>query len=71
MEEGLEHPRLVGLKPHGLVGHQQIIDDITREGHRRHHGYIFQGPKGVGKASTAFKLAEALFTEKSEAGAFW
>ena len=70
MEEGLEHPRLVGLKPHGLVGHQHIIDDITREGHRRHHGYIFQGPKGVGKASTAFKLAEALFAEKSEAGLF-
>lgn len=70
MEEGQDHPRLVSLKPHGLVGHQQIIDDLTQDNARRHHGYIFQGPKGVGKASTAYRLAETLFAAKQEAGLF-
>ena len=65
MEEGFDHPRLSALKPHGLVGHHPIIKALTDEdGGRRHHGYIFQGPKGVGKASTAYQLAEHLFLRR-------
>ena len=71
MEEGFDHPRLSALKPHGLVGHHPIIKALTDEdGGRRHHGYIFQGPKGVGKASTAYQLAEHLFSTPQDGGLF-
>ena len=68
MEEGDNlHPRMASLKPLGLVGHRHIIDQMTScdQRSRRHHGYIFQGPKGVGKATTAYTLAEALFCSHS------
>jgi DNA polymerase-3 subunit delta' len=60
------HPRLNSLKPHGLLGHQPIIDKLASDQARRHHGFIFRGPKGIGKASTAYRLAEHLFANDPE-----
>jgi DNA polymerase-3 subunit delta' len=70
-EAAPDHPRISGSKPHGLVGHRHIIERLVGDNQaRRHHGFIFQGPKGIGKASTAYQLAEHLFAAHSEAGLF-
>ena len=64
------HPRLCGQSPLGLLGHQPIINRFLNDDERRHHGYIFQGPKGVGKASTAYRLAEHLLAQPDDGGLF-
>ncbi len=69
------HSRLHAEHGGGLEGHQHIIDhfmaQFSDDTGRRHHGYIFHGPKGVGKATTAYRLAEYLFAhEMTDGGLF-
>ena len=47
-----------------LVGHTEIEQTILRSWRqgRLHHGMIFVGPKGVGKATCAFRLARFLLS---------
>ena len=54
-----------------LLGHQHIIDTLLSNDARRHHGFIFQGPKGVGKASAAYRLAEFMMANSRNDGLFW
>ena len=60
------HPRYSNL-----IGHQETVAKITGEGQaRRHHGFILNGPKGIGKATTAWRAAERLLASPhSEASA--
>lgn len=65
------HPRRLGLNGFDLKNHDDIIQTIIGDRkERRHHGFILSGPKGVGKASTAFRLAEFLFAKEAETGLF-
>ena len=51
--EFFAHPRL----SLGALGHENIenhIHEMFKNG-RLHHGLIFSGPKGIGKATTAYK----------------
>ena len=44
-----------------LIGHGHVLSAITGDGHhRRHHGFILNGPKGIGKATAAWRVAERL-----------
>jgi DNA polymerase-3 subunit delta' len=65
-----QHPRLLGQHGFDLKAHDAIINRLTAEQARRHHSFIFSGPRGVGKATTAYRLAEHLFSRSIEAGLF-
>ena len=45
-----------------LFGHRQAWHDLTsaRAGERFHHAWLLQGPKGIGKATTAIAFARAI-----------
>lgn len=51
----LPHPREM-LACHGLAAQEQALLDAFRGG-RMHHGWLFTGPEGVGKAVMAYRLA--------------
>lgn len=54
-----------------LISHHHVLETIAGDDvERRHHGYILSGPKGIGKATCAFKVAEKLFSIPQEAGLF-
>ena len=51
----------------GIVGHKQLLR-ILRAGlsaERLHHAYLFVGPDGVGKRTTAIALAKAIHCQNS------
>jgi DNA polymerase-3 subunit delta' len=53
--EGFDHPRLMS----NAQGHEDIeshLIDLFKSG-RMPHGLIFSGPKGIGKATTAYRVA--------------
>ena len=57
------HPRLTGQHGFDLKGHHDLVAKITEPGKtRRHHGFILTGAKGVGKATSAYMIAEQLFS---------
>jgi DNA polymerase-3 subunit delta' len=60
--EHLHHPRSGGH----LIGHDDILSSLTREQKRRHHGIILSGPRGIGKATLAYRVAEHLFAARGE-----
>lgn len=57
-EPGTTHPR----KTHAMVGHlaaeQELMQALT--GSRPHHAWMLTGPKGVGKATLAYRAARVL-----------
>ena len=60
------HPRRSAL-----IGHNDCLDRIAADGtQRRHHGYILSGPKGIGKATAAWRITEKLFASPQETGLF-
>lgn len=62
--DGTTHPRL-SLK---LVGHHEAFQTFSkcrREG-RLHHAWILSGPKGIGKATLAWRLAADLTNEADQ-----
>lgn len=50
-----------------VVGHQDVIENFLSafEHNKLGHSYLFVGPSGVGKKTTALGLAQALLCEKS------
>jgi len=64
--ENLFHPRLCQK----VLGHAEAMARLTGSSARRHHGVILSGPRGIGKASLAYRVAEHLFADKGEAGLF-
>ncbi len=65
------HDDLDGVAPPqatlSLFGHENQWRELTRAaaGGKLHHGWLFQGPQGIGKATTAFAFARHLFTPPS------
>ena len=57
-----------------LIGHDDVLSAISGDGHhRRHHGFILNGPKGIGKATAAWRAAERLLAsspDEESAGLF-
>ena len=60
--ESEQHPsrKIAGFE--SIVGHPTVVERLQRaiSVERVHHAYLFTGPEGVGKASTAVALAQAL-----------
>ena len=65
------HDDLDGIAPPQatlrLFGHDEAWQELTRAaaGGKLHHGWLFQGPQGIGKATAAFAFARHLFTPPS------
>ena len=57
---------MIQLHPHALYSHHNIVDGLT---HRLRsglpHALLFQGLKGIGKATCAYHLAHAVLTQSS------
>ncbi len=51
-----------------LFGHDRVIADFlsAMRGPRMHHGWLFVGPEGVGKATAAMALAKRLLCEAAD-----
>jgi DNA polymerase III subunit delta' len=67
--EGAPHPRETAR----LIGHaaaEAAFLDAFRGG-RLHHGWLITGPKGVGKATLAWKIARFLLTVAEADGGFF
>ncbi|WP_412057980.1 DNA polymerase III subunit delta' [Bartonella sp. DGB2] len=49
-----------------LIGHRKIVDFFNhqRKGGRLHHALLFEGPRGIGKATLAFHIAWNILTEQ-------
>jgi DNA polymerase-3 subunit delta' len=67
--EGAPHPRETAR----LYGHDRAEDDFLSAftGGRMHHGWLITGPRGVGKATLAWRLARFLLaTPDADGGLF-
>ncbi|MBE7637346.1 DNA polymerase III subunit delta' [Sneathiella sp. P13V-1] len=64
--EGLPHPRMCNQ----LVGHKNVEDEFLSSfnGGRFHHAWLLTGPKGVGKASFAYRAAKFLLANGQSGG---
>ncbi|XCN74836.1 MAG: DNA polymerase III subunit delta' [Candidatus Electrothrix aestuarii] len=53
-----------------IIGQPKAVNLLTRalNGNRLAHGYLFVGPEGIGKATTARALAASLFCQAPQAG---
>ena len=67
--EGAPHPRET---PH-LFGHSQAQTDFLDafNSHRLHHAWLLCGPRGIGKATLAWKLARFLLATPEDDGGFF
>ncbi len=65
--EGLPHPRHAPQ----LIGHAAAVTDFCAAlaSDRMHHAWLITGPKGIGKATFAWKAAEHLLNSPNDAGA--
>jgi DNA polymerase-3 subunit delta' len=54
-----------------LIGHRELFANLRRElGRRRSQGYLFSGPKGIGKELVAEGLVLSLLCERRDGGDF-
>ncbi|WP_456389444.1 DNA polymerase III subunit delta' [Profundibacter sp.] len=65
--EGAPHPR----ETHSLIGQSKAEAGFLQayNSHRLHHAWLVTGPRGVGKATLAWKLARFLLAEPADGGA--
>lgn len=64
--DGAPHPRRTGVLFGQDAAEREFLD--TWRGGRLHHGWLLAGPRGVGKATLAWRMARALIAEE-QAGA--
>ena len=67
--DGAPHPR----ETRRLFGHEQVESEVLSAltGQRAHHGWLLTGPRGIGKATLAWRMARFLLAEApAEAGLF-
>src|SRR5262245_46196 len=67
MSDDAEDPRETERHPRrrtDLKGHQAAEETLIRQraSGRMHHAWLFAGPKGIGKATLAYRLARFLLT---------
>lgn len=67
MSDNTEDPREGPLHPRrrtDLKGHQAAEETLLRQyrSGRMHHGWLFAGPRGIGKATLAYRLARFLLS---------
>ncbi|WP_151718104.1 DNA polymerase III subunit delta' [Gemmobacter serpentinus] len=64
--EGAPHPR----ETHRLIGHAAAETDFLQsfKAGRLHHGWLITGPRGLGKATLAWKLARFLLATPDDDG---
>lgn len=65
-EPGSPHPRSVGTIYGHLDAEQAMADSII--GGRKHHAWLITGPKGVGKATLAYRFARRLLGARGVEG---
>lgn len=67
--EGAPHPR----ETSHLFGHSQAQTDFLDafNSHRLHHAWLLCGPRGIGKATLAWKLARFLLATPEDDGGFF
>ncbi len=55
-----------------IIGHKRVTEVLSRaiERDRLHHAYLFTGPPGVGKRTTAFAMAAVLNCDRRQKHAF-
>lgn len=63
--DGCPHPR----KTVNLFGHEKAQTEILNalKNKKIHHAWLICGPKGIGKATLAWKMARTLLTMESSA----
>lgn len=72
MADEIEDPREVAWHPRlaaQLVGHSAAADQFYKafESGRPHHAWLITGPKGIGKATLAYRLAGHVLGQKNQA----
>jgi DNA polymerase-3 subunit delta' len=62
--EGFPHPRETRI----LYGHENVEQQLAHAfaGQRMHHGLLLTGPKGIGKATLAYRLARYVLAQPQE-----
>ena len=62
--EGFPHPRETGV----FVGHDAAIEQLAAAigSNRMHHAWLLSGPKGIGKATLAYRVARVLLNSNTE-----
>ena len=60
--EGATHPRMAPQ----LIGHEYAWQTFIKSQLKKkiHHAWILSGPKGIGKATLAWKIVENLVTKR-------
>ena len=66
MSETILHPRATT----GLVGHQQAEAELLQawQGKRLHHAWMITGPRGIGKATLAYRFARFILNGGATGG---
>ena len=64
--EGAPHPRETA-QIHGQGAAERAFLDVYNSG-RLHHGWLLTGPRGVGKATLAWRIARFLLATPQESG---
>jgi len=65
--EGAPHPRLTPALFGQEAAERVFLDAVA--GGRMHHGWLLVGPRGVGKATLAWRIARFLLARPAEAAA--
>ena len=60
---GCAHPR----ESYGLIGHQAAEGQFisAKDSGRLHHAWLISGPKGIGKATLAYRMIRAMLGGES------
>ena len=66
--EGVPHPRMTTVLYGQESAERTVLDAVTRD--RVHHAWLLTGPRGVGKATLAWRIARFLIASPQPGGMF-